>query len=124
MLARLSDAPVSAKVSAGKASATTAKRTEPAPSKEPSRDWVQIAHMRNKAGLAGEFRRIRAKAPKLFAGKAAWTAEQGGTNRLLVGPFKSDKEAQAFVNQLSDKDVDAFSWTSATGQEIEKLPAK
>jgi hypothetical protein len=85
---------------------------------------VQIARSRNDAGLAGEFRRIRTKAPKLFAGKLAWTADQGGTNRLLVGPFKSDKEAQAFVNQLKDEDVDAFSWTRAAGQEIKKLPAK
>lgn len=123
LLARMSDVPP-AKVVPGKTSATAAKKIEHAPPKEPSREWVQIAHMRNKTGLASEYRRIKAKAPKLFAGKFAWTAEQGGTNRLLVGPFKSDKEAQAFVNQLADKNVDAFSWTSAEGQEIEKLPAR
>jgi cell division septation protein DedD len=119
----MSDAPP-AKAAPGKVTATTAKKAPPAPPKEPSRAWVQIAHLRNKAGLAVEYRRISGKAPKLFAGKSAWTAEQGGTNRLLVGPFKSDKEAQAFVNQLADEDVDAFSWTSAEGQEIEKLPAR
>jgi cell division septation protein DedD len=85
---------------------------------------VQISRSRNEAGLASEFRRIKAKAARLFADKVGWTADQGETNRLLVGPFKSDKEAQEFVNQLRKRDVDAFSWTSAAGQEIKKLPAK
>jgi Flp pilus assembly protein TadD len=127
VLSRLSDTPAPGKAAADKGKAAagkTARKAEPAPPKEPSRIWVQIARSRSSSGLAGEFRRIKAKAPKLFAGKTAWTADQGGTNRLLVGPFKSDKEARAFVNQLSDEDVDAFSWTSAQGQEIEKLPAK
>jgi Flp pilus assembly protein TadD len=125
VIARLSDSPTTGKPAPAKATATPAKKAErPPPPKEPSRSWVQIARSRNESGLAGEYRRIKAKAPKLFAGKLAWMADQGGTNRLLVGPFKSDKEAQAFVNQLKDEDVDAFSWTSATGQEIKKLPAK
>jgi Flp pilus assembly protein TadD len=101
-----------------------AKKAAPAPAKAPSRQWVQIAGGANKAALPKEYDRLRAKAPKLLDGRDAWTSELRFTNRLLIGPFKSEKEAQAFVNQLADADLPAFSWTSPEGQEIEKLPRK
>ena len=44
--------------------------------------------------------------------------------RLLVGPFSSKSEAQAFVNQLKSQDLSGFAWTSPAGQKVEKLPAK
>jgi hypothetical protein len=105
------------------------KKPEPAKSeaakpKEPSRHWVQVAGSADKAGLAREYSRIRTKAPKLLAGKTAWTTPLRFTNRLLVGPFKSDGEAQAFVNELAKSELTAFTWTSPAGQEIVKLAAK
>lgn len=87
----------------------------------PSRHWVQIAGGANKDGLPREFKRLKAMAPELFSGKTAWTTPLRFTNRLLVGPFESENEAQAFVNALVEADLAAFSWTSAEGQEIEKL---
>ena len=42
--------------------------------------------------------------------------------RLLVGPFASRSEAQAFVNKLEKEGVDGFSWTRTPAQiRIEKL---
>ena len=116
LLARLSDSPASAK--------PAAKKTERSAPDEPSRDWVQISRSRDDAGLASELRRIKAKAPRLFAGRSVWTADEGRTNRLLVGPFESDMEAREFVSELRKKGVGAFRWTSASGQEIKKLPAR
>jgi len=118
VIARLKDPPLAAKPASKPAPA------KPAPPKDPSRKWVQLSQGRNEAGLSTEFRKIRGKAPKLFARQTAWTADEGGSNRLLVGPFKSNKEAQDFVNQLKKEDVRAFSWTSESGQEIKKLPSK
>jgi hypothetical protein len=43
------------------------------------------------------------------------------TNRLLVGPFPSVAEAQAFVNKLGRRNISAFAWTSPAGQEIARL---
>jgi hypothetical protein len=88
---------------------------------EPRRHWVQIAGGANKEGLPREFKRLKAMAPELLSGKTAWTTPLRFTNRLLVGPFESENEAQAFVNSLVEADLAAFSWTSAEGQEIEKL---
>ena len=101
-----------------------AKKPEPAKPKEPSRHWVQIAGGSNKAVLPREFARLKEKAPKLLGTRGAWTTPLKATNRLLVGPFKSEAEAQAFVNDLAKASLSAFSWTSEDGQEIEKLPLK
>jgi hypothetical protein len=97
---------------------------KPATPAEPSRIWVQIAGGADKAALPREFTRLKTKAPKLLAARAAWTTPLKATNRLLVGPFKSDKEAQEFVNELGKASLSGFAWTSDAGQKIEKLSAK
>lgn len=106
------------------AATPAAKKPKAATPAEPSRAWVQIAVGAVKAALPGEYTRLKAKAPKLLQGRGAWTAPLNSTNRLLVGPFASTKEAQAFVNELKAEDLSGFAWTSPAGQKIEKLPAK
>ena len=96
-------------------------RPRPALPAHPSRHWVQVAGGANRAGLPATFARLRAQAPALLGGRAAFTTPLNQTNRLLVGPFDSARAAQAFVNQLADRDVAAFAWTSPAGQEIERL---
>jgi Flp pilus assembly protein TadD len=98
------------------------KKAEPVKA-APSRVWVQIAGGADKKALPREYARLKAKAPKLLGARGAWTTPLRATNRLLVGPFKTDQEAQAFVNELNKLDFEAFSWTSPAGQEIEKLAA-
>jgi Flp pilus assembly protein TadD len=107
----------------GETSKSAAKKAEPA-AKETSRHWVQVAGGANKAAMTTEFSRLKTKAPKLLANRTAWTTPLKATNRLLVGPFKSVKEAQEFVNQLAKLDLSAFTWTSPAGQEIVKLSSK
>jgi Flp pilus assembly protein TadD len=103
----------------------TAKPAAPKPeAKAASRHWVQIGIGEDEDALPGEFARLKAKAGKLLAARAAWTAPMGGTNRLLVGPFPDGDEAQAFVNELAEKKLRAFAWTSPAGEKVAKLPAK
>lgn len=99
-----------------------AERQRSSPPAHPSRHWVQIAGGADKSGLPREFARLAKLAPELLNGRSAWTTPLRFTNRLLVGPFDSAGEAQAFVNLLAVKDVAAFAWTSPAGQEIEPLP--
>jgi len=97
----------------------------PAPAvREPSRHWVQIAGGADKLALPREFNRLKVKAPAAFGARAGWTTPLSATNRLLVGPFKTEAEAQTFVNELAKADLAAFGWTSPAGQAIEKLPAR
>jgi hypothetical protein len=104
------------------ASAAAAKK--PAAPAEPARIWVQVAGGADKAALPREFTRLKSKAPKLLAARGAWTTPLKATNRLLVGPFKTDDEAQEFVNELKKAELSGFAWTSEAGQKIEKLAAK
>ncbi len=96
---------------------------KPAPKPLP-RHWVQLAGGSKTERMPIEYQRIKAKKPVLFAKRTAHVAELKGWARLLVGPFKSEDEAQIYVNQLAKADIAAFSWTSPASQAIEKLPAK
>ena len=110
-----------AKAPVKKAAAEPAAKKAPA---EPVRVWVQVAGGAEKAALPREFARLKTRAPKLLAARSAWTAPAKATNRLLVGPFKTEKDAQEFVNELAKSKLEGFAWTSEAGQKIEKLPAK
>jgi len=94
----------------------------PAPPAHPSRHWVQIAGGANRDTLPREYARLRGEAPALLGNRPAYTTPLNATNRLLIGPFPSAREAQAFVNRLAQEDLSAFAWTSPAGQEIERLP--
>ena len=107
------------------ASAPAKKPAPPAPRPEAkSRQWVQIGIGEDTDALPAEFTRLKAKGGKLLASLNGWTAPMGETNRLLVGPFASSDDAQEFVNQLAEKRVRAFAWTSRAGEKVAKLPPK
>jgi hypothetical protein len=91
---------------------------------EPSRFWVQVAGGANEKTLDRAFAEIVDKAPKLMKGKQGWWTPLNATNRVLTGPFKSEDEAQAFVNELGGAGVSAFPFTSKNGQKITKLSVK
>ena len=91
---------------------------------QPERIWVQVATGSNRAGLIGTLSRLRDKAPDALKGVSGATAPFKATNRVLVGPFKSQAEARAVVNKLSKQGIAATSWTSIAGQEVAKLPSR
>ncbi|RYD46635.1 MAG: SPOR domain-containing protein, partial [Sphingomonadales bacterium] len=99
------------------------KKPDPAKA-EPSRFWVQVAGGANAASLSKAWNAVVAKAPVAMKGKSAWSTPLRATNRVLAGPFKSNAEAQAFVNTLSKSGVSAFAFTSEAGQKITRLTIK
>ena len=42
-------------------------------------------------------------------------------NRLLAGPYPSEKAADRVIKKLKDKGIDCFGFTSDAGQVIDKL---
>lgn len=107
------------------ASRTARTKPKPAPAEvEPARHWVQVAGGANAGDLPKTWKRLADQAPAEFKGRQAWTTSLRFTNRLLVGPFKTAGEAQAFVNALGKKGISAFAWSSEAGQKIEKLGVK
>jgi hypothetical protein len=131
--------PKPVKVAAASPSATSGKTTakptakadtkktpaKPDPKKaDPARIWVQVAGGANEKTLPATWQKLVKQAPAAFKGKSGWTTPLRATNRLLAGPFKSDKDAQGFVNALRKEDISAFVFTSEAGQKITKLGAK
>ncbi len=106
-----------------KAEAAEAARLAQIKRADPERHWVQIAGGANVAGLPAAWGIMAAKAPAL-KGRQAWTTPLRATNRLLTGPFKSDAEAQDFVNTLRKSGVQAFTFTSEAGQKVARVPVK
>jgi hypothetical protein len=87
----------------------------------PSRQWVQVATGRDVAALEFDWRRIRRGADGLLDKYKPHVAAWGQTNRLVAGPFASEREAQQFVAKLKEKQVDSFRFTSAQGEEVRPL---
>lgn len=106
-----------------KAEAAEAARLAQLKRADPERHWVQVAGGANVAGLPAAWGIIAGKAPAL-KGRQAWTTPLRATNRLLTGPFKSDAEAQDFVNTLRKSGVQAFTFTSEAGQKVARVPVK
>jgi hypothetical protein len=73
--------------------------------------WVQLAGGSNQNRMATEYRRLSAKAGKLLKSRSGYVTGGKDYFRLLVGPFASKSESQAFVNKLEKEGVDGFSWT-------------
>jgi Flp pilus assembly protein TadD len=89
---------------------------------QPSRVWVQVATGRDKAGLGSDWRRMVKDDPAVFKGKKPFLTAWGQSNRLLAGPFESQKEAAAFLAALKKAGVSGvFAWTSAAGQVVDPL---
>ena len=85
------------------------------------RYWVQVASGANRADLGKAWERTKAKAPKLLGGRTTYTAPWKQSNRLLVGPFKSEGEAQGFVNSLAKAGTGGIQFTSRGGMKVEPL---
>lgn len=106
------------------AEAKAAAEEKKAARANPERIWVQVAGGAYEGGLPKAYATMKAKAPAVFGSRAGWTTPLRATNRVLTGPFKTDAEARAFVNQLAKAGVPAFTFTSDAGQVVTKLPAK
>ena len=96
----------------------------PKPEANPERHWVQVAGGANLAGFPRVWAGLKKAHATLLARQSPWTNHYRFTNRLLVGPFDSEDEAQAFVNQAAKDDLPAFSVTTPKGDKVEKLAAK
>jgi hypothetical protein len=85
-------------------------------------NWVQLAGGSNQDRMATEYKKLSAKAGKLLKSRPGYVTGGKDYFRLLVGPFGSKGESQAFVNKLEKEGVDGFSWTRTPAQiKIEKL---
>jgi hypothetical protein len=106
----------------GDARKADAKKALPS---QPSRIWVQVGVGRDKAAIGHDWRKFAKDNPALFKGRQPYTSDMGRTNRILAGPFETQKAASDLVTKLKKADVaGAFVWTSPDGQPVDPLGAK
>jgi len=87
--------------------------------------WVQLAGGSNQDRMSTEYKKLSGQAGKLLKSRAGYVTEGKDYFRLLVGPFDSKSDSQAFVNKLAKEGVDGFSWTRTPAQiRIEKLASR
>jgi len=87
------------------------------------RVYVQVAGGANRDDMDKAWAGVKKKAPELMKGRTPSTTPLKATNRLLVGPFKDESEAQAFVNKMAAKGLSGFTFKSGKGQKVEKVDA-
>ena len=87
----------------------------------PSRVWVQVAGGANKHDLGKEWTKLNKQAGALYAGRTPQTVPYRHTNRLMVGPFKSEDEAQDYVNKLVKGGQSGFIVKTGGGEKVEKV---
>jgi Flp pilus assembly protein TadD len=83
--------------------------------------YVQVAGGANKADMDKAWAGVKKKAPELMKGKTPSTTPLRATHRLVVGPFKDEAEAQAFVNKMSGKGLSGFVVKTTKSQKVEKV---
>jgi len=87
--------------------------------------WVQLAGGSNQDRMATEYKKLSAKAGKLLRSRPGYVTGGKDYFRLVVGPFDTKAESQAFVNKLEKEGVDGFSWTRTPPKiKIEKLSSR
>lgn len=90
----------------------------------PERYWVQVASGANKNDLGKVWARLKTEKPGDFSGRTPHTTPWRASNRLLVGPFKTDEEAQGFVNRLAKGGMSTIQFTSRAGVPVDRLATK
>ncbi|MBA2933423.1 SPOR domain-containing protein [Sphingomonas sp. CGMCC 1.13654] len=102
-------------------SKTKSSKSAKAEKGNPERVYVQVAGGANRDDMDKAWAGVKKKAPDLMKGHNPSTTPLRATNRLLVGPFKDEDEAQAFVNKMAAKGLSGFTFKSAKGQKVEKI---
>ncbi len=97
------------------------ERTRAEAARHPARIWVQVATGANRGGLPITWKHLREQAPDALQGMSASTIPFHSTNRLLIGPFKSQSEARSIVNRLSKAGVSATTYASNVGDEVTRV---
>lgn len=82
---------------------------------------MQVATGRDRAALKFDWRRISRSANSLLDGKGPFVTPWVEANRLLAGPYPSASAASEIVTRLKTMGIDAFTFASPRGQEIEVL---
>lgn len=83
--------------------------------------WVQLASTPDPRLLASEWRRLQQTAGPVLSGRVAYVQRATGRNRLLVGPFASERDAGALQRALAERRIEALVSRTPAGSDIVPL---
>lgn len=110
------------KIEPARAEVKKPEEAKPKKPVNPSRIWVQVASGRDRAALGFDWRRFSRENAKQFSGRNGYVVKWGRSNRLVTGPFSSQKEATSFVSTLKKAGITAFTFTSQEGEAVDPVP--
>lgn len=105
------------------ASVPVAKASAPQPrsSAAARKIWLQLASGSNKSALGTKFASMKSRHSDLFDGIHGYVAQAGSNAKLVIGPFRSARDADTFAADLESVDVNAFKWSSSDSDLIVPL---
>ena len=83
--------------------------------------WAQIATGSGTNKFTSDLRKAKSRDTALFKGKEGSRIETGKMSRLVVGPFVSVKEANAWLAKYKKAGGDGFVWTSKGDEDIKPV---
>lgn len=91
----------------------TAPRPQPSAQQKPRKIWLQLASGPNPEALPKQFQQIKSRGRDMLDGVKGYVARSPDRARLVIGPFKSNADAETFAEGLGSIDVNAFRWTNS-----------
>jgi Flp pilus assembly protein TadD len=83
--------------------------------------WLQLATGSDASALPGQFERIKSRNSELFDGIPAYVARSADRARLVIGPFRSNSDADTFAEDLETVNINASKWSNSATDQIVPL---
>ena len=86
----------------------------------PGKVWLQLASGSADA-LPKQFQRLKSQNRELFDGITGFVAKSPDRDRLVIGPFRGQSDAEIFAEDLQTIGIDAAKWTNSDSDRIVPL---
>jgi tetratricopeptide (TPR) repeat protein len=104
---------------AAEAEAERAKTLEA--KRNPARIWVQVAIGQKRANDVHTWNQYKAAHPSLFAGHGGYVSKLNRTNRVLMGPFRTQEAAKEMIAKLKSSGLSSYMHISNDGEKVDKI---
>jgi Flp pilus assembly protein TadD len=83
--------------------------------------WLQLASGSVADALPRQFQRLKSQNRELFDGITGFVAKSPDRDRLVIGPFRGQSDAEIFADDLQTVGIDASKWINSDSDRIVPL---
>jgi len=80
--------------------------------------WLQLASGSDAGSFPSQFARMKSNYSDLFDGIPGYVVRSGDRARLVIGPFRSPKDADTFAEDLDTVDIRSSRWSNSATDQI------